>query len=90
MRNTAGKWLKEVMRGDEDSVYRTEQHRALPTPRLPDTGTPLENLNVFREELPACLAICIELGNREGDPTEGIQSLLLTSNSKHKAYMQTQ
>lgn len=79
--------------GFEDSVYRTEPCcvlRALPTPRLPDTGTPLENWDVFKEELPACLAICTELGNREDDTTEGIQSLSLTLNSKHKAYMQTQ
>lgn len=43
----------------------------------------------FKEELPACLAICIELGNREDDPTTGIQSLSLTVSSKHRDYMKT-
>lgn len=51
--------------------------------------TPQENLNVFKEELPACLAICIELGNGDDDATDGIQSLSLTLNSKHRAYMKT-
>lgn len=99
MLSAARKWLREVVRGDggfEDSVYKGEQlgpccvHSALPTPCLPDTGTPLKNLNVFKEELPAHLAIYTELGNREGDPTEGTQSLPLTLNSKHKAYIEKQ
>ena len=51
--------------------------------------TSQENMNVFKEELPAFLDVCIELGNREDDPTDGIQSLSLTLNSKHKAYMKT-
>lgn len=44
--------------------------------------TSAENGNVLKEELPACLAICTELGNREGDPTHGV--LLLTLNGKHR------
>lgn len=51
--------------------------------------TSQENMNVFKEALPACLAFCIELGNREDDPTDGIQSLSLTLNNKHRAYMKT-
>lgn len=51
--------------------------------------TSQENMNVFKEALPACLAFCTELGNREDDPTDGIQSLSLTLNNKHRAYMKT-
>lgn len=51
--------------------------------------TSQENLSVFKEELPACLAVCTELGNREDDSSDGIQSLLLTLNSKHRDYMKT-
>ena len=51
--------------------------------------TSQENMNVFKEELPAFLAVCIELGNREDDPTDGIQSLSLTLNSKHSLHENT-
>lgn len=51
--------------------------------------TSQENSDVFKEEPPACLAVCIELGNRKDDPTGGIQSLTLPLNSKHNAYVKT-
>lgn len=47
-----------------------------------------ENVNVHKEELP-CLSVCIELGNQEDDPTNRIQSLSLTLNSKHRACTKT-
>lgn len=47
-----------------------------------------ENVNVFKEELPR-LSVCIELGNQGDDPTNRIQSLSLTLNSKHKAHTKT-
>lgn len=42
-----------------------------------------------RKSYLACLSVYIELGNREDDPTSGIQSLLLTLNSKHRVHTKT-